>query len=283
MLTTYPPSKILEPYIAFLYSLKCKKSDYADTISEFCLPSGFGHMGFHYSGSFYIVQNKKKQVLDRFYTVGQQTQSYHINSNSELVDFCGVSFQPTALWHFFGVNMSLITDRAIATTSLLKNNIQTFIEKFDSKQESIKRIKLIDNLLVNELSSVQPQLNVIDSAIQRINDTYGCCSITELLSNLRISERYFQKNFKKMVGITPTAYKRIVRFNFIMGEIKKDAQIDCKGLSAYYNYYDFSHFSSDFKKYCGVCPSKFLLNKFKFLQELTNSEALLINCQQNSF
>ena len=282
MFKSYTPSEILQPYIAFLYTLKCKKSDYEDKISEFSLPSGFGHMGFHLSGSFYIVQNNQKQELERFYTVGQQSQSYYINSDSDMVDFYGVTFQPTALWHFFGQDMPAITDNNIATASLLKTDIQTFTEEFDSNQASAKRIKLIDDLLVHELSSVQPQLTIIDSAIQRINETYGCCSIAELISNLKISERYLQKNFKKMVGITPSAYKRIVRFNFIMDEIRKDTQIDCKGLSAFYNYYDFSHFSSDFKKYCGVCPSKFLIDKFKFLQEVTNSEALLIKCQENA-
>ncbi len=279
MFQSYTPSKILQPYIAFLYTLKCRKSDYEDKISEFSLPSGFGHMGFHLRGSFYIIQNNEKQELERFYTVGQQSQSYYIKSDSDMVQFYGVTFQPTGLWHFYGVDMHPITDKAIATTSLLKSNIQAFTEEFDTKQASAKRIKLIENLLVNELSSVEPQLTVIDSAIQRINDTYGCCSIAELISNLKISERYLQKNFKKMVGITPSAYKRIVRFNFIMGEIRKDTQLDCKGLSAFYNYYDFSHFSSDFKKYCGTCPSKFHMDKFSFLQELTNSEALLMNCQ----
>lgn len=275
MFEIYAPSEILQPYIAFLYTLNCKKSNYEDKISEFCLPSGFGHMGFHLYGSFYIVQNNDKQELERFYTVGQQSQSYYFNSDSDMVDLIGVTFQPTGLWHFFGVNMPSITDKAIATNSLLKNDIQTFIEKFDSKQESFKRIKLIDDLLINELSSVQPQLNVIDSAIENINETYGCCSISELTKNLGISERYFQKMFKKIIGITPTAYKRIVRFKFMFSKIKPNIPIDCKALSVLHNYYDFPHFSKDFKRYCGACPSKFDIDKFKFLQELSDSHALL--------
>ena len=84
----------------------------------------------------------------------------------------------------------------------------------------------------------------------------GCFSSVKL-SYLGISECYFQKNFKNMVVITPTAHKGILRFNFIMGELRKDTRIDCKGLSAFYNYYDFSHFSGDLKKYCGVCILKF--------------------------
>lgn len=275
MFETYNPSKILQPYIAFYYTLKCQKSDYDNIISEFCLPSGFGHMGFHLSGSFYIVQKNEKQILPRFYTVGQQTHHYYFNSDSNRVDLYGVTFQPTGLWHFFEANMPSITDRAIATSSLLNRNIQKFTEQFNSKQEPCTRIKLIENLLTDTLLAVQPQLNVIDSAIQMINETYGCCSIAELISKLGISERYFQKRFKKMVGITPTAYKRIVRFNFMFSEIKTDTPIDCKALSALFNYYDFPHFSKDFKKYCGACPSKFQIDKFHFLQELMASEALL--------
>lgn len=282
MFKTYPPSKILQPYIAFFYTIKCHKSEYDNIISEFCLPSGFGHMGFHFYGSFYILQKNEKKELPRFYTVGQQTHHYYINSNSDTVDLYGVTFKPTGLWHFFGVDMSSITDKAIATISLFKGNIQKFTEQFDSIKEVGTRIKLIENLLTNKLLVVRPELNVIDSAIKMINSTYGCGSIIELITNLGVSERYFQKRFKKMVGVTPTSYKRMVRFNCMFSEIKKDTVIDYKSLSALYNYYDFPHFSKDFKNYCGASPSKFHIDKFKLLQELMSSQALLDIPQNNS-
>lgn len=275
MFKTFIPSKILQPYIAFYYTIKCKKLDYDHIINEYALPSGFGHMGFHFSGLFHIIQKGKKQDLARFYTVGQQTHQYYINSGSELVDFYGVTFHPTALWHLFGLDMPSITDKAFASTSLFSNTIEKFTKQFNKDQEPALKIKLIETLLLDKLLTVQPQLNVIDTAIQRINETYGCCSITELTNYLGISERYFQKKFKKMLGITPTTYKRIVRFNCIFSQLKIDAPIDCKGLSAFYNYYDFPHFSKDFKKYCGVCPSKFHIEKFYFLQEVMASKALL--------
>ncbi len=275
MFKTFIPSKILQPYIAFYYTIKCKKVDYESIISEYCLPNGLGIMGFHFYGSFYIVQKKEKKELPRFYTVGQQTSSYYIKSDSNIVEFYGVTFKPTGLWHFFGLDMSSITDKAIATTSLFRCDIQKFSKQFDEHQAPASKIKLIEKLFLDELLSVQPQLNVIDSAILRINETYGCCSISELTSYLGISARYFQKQFKKMVGITPSAYKRIVRFNFMFAEIKKGTPIDCKSLSALYNYYDFPHFSRDFKKYCGASPSKFHIEKFKFLEELMASQVLV--------
>lgn len=65
MFQTYVPSKILQPYNAFYYTIRCQKSDYDNIISEYNLPSGFGHMGFHFYGSFYIVQKNEKQELPR--------------------------------------------------------------------------------------------------------------------------------------------------------------------------------------------------------------------------
>lgn len=282
MFVTYPPSTILRPYVAFYYVMKCCKKDYKDTISEFCLPSGFCHMVFHSCGSFDIIQDNKKQKLPKFYTVGQQTQRYYLNSDFDFVDLIGVTFKPTGLWHFFGMDMSTVTDKVISTTSLFGGKIKKFTGQFDFNQELDARIELIENLLIDELLTVQPQLKVIDSAVQRIHETYGCCSITELVNYLGISERYFQKNFKKMIGITPNAYKRIVRFNFMFSETKKDAPLDCQTLSALCNYYDLAHFSKDFKKYCGVCPSQFHMNELDLFQELMASKAFVSKAVENS-
>ena len=248
--------------------------NYENIISEFCVPSGFGHMGFHLCGSFYVLQKNQRHELQRFYTIGQQTHHYCFNSDSDKVDLYGVTFKPTGLWHLFGVDMPTITDKAIETNSFFKGNIDSFTKQFDSTQEFSTRVQLIENLLINEFLTVQPQLNLVDSAIQKINQTYGCGSIKELTGNLGISKRYFQKKFKKMVGIAPTAYRRIVRFNFMFSDMKTDVPIDCKTFSALYNYHDLSHFSKDFKRYCGICPSKFRISKFKFLQELIASKAM---------
>lgn len=277
MLQTFPPSKILQDFVAFYYTIKCHKSDYDGIISEYCLPSGFGHMGFHFRGSFYVIQKNATQPLPRFYTVGQQTTHYYFNSHSEVIDFYGVSFKPTGLWHLFGLDMYSIRDKAIETPPLFPSTFQKFTRQFDSEQETDAKIKLIENLLTNRFLTVEPQLNVMDSVIKRIHETYGCAPISDITDYMGISERYIQKMFKKIVGITPTSYKRIVRFNYMFSDIAKDSPIDCKGLSTLYNYYDFSHFSKDFKKYCGSCPSKFYLDKFNFLQEVVVSKAILGN------
>lgn len=279
MLEIYPPPKILQPYIAFFYTIKCKISDYDNGISEFCVPSGYTHIGFHLKGSFYVLQGNKKQKLPKYYVVGQQTEHYYINSDSKKVEFYGVTFQPTGLWHLFKSNMPTITNQAVPITSIFVFNLQEFMQNFQAEQAPKSRIQLLENLLIEQLPLLQPEPNVIDCAIQLIKENYGCCTIKSLTEQLGISERYLEKNFKRMVGIYPTLYKRMVRFNFMLGEIKADTSTDYQLLSALFNYYDFPHFSKDFKKYCGVSPSKFQLERFNFLQELLTSKALLTKHQ----
>lgn len=275
MFETYLPSVILQSYIAFFYTIKCQVSDYENGISEFCIPSGYSHMGFHLKGSFYVIQKNKKQELPRFYAVGQQTERYYINSNSDMVEFYGVTFQPSGLWHLFKSNMPTITNRAVAATSIFGFNIQEFIENFEAEQSSISRIQVLENLLTQQTLATESHFNVIDSAIQIIKVKYGCCSIKDITETLNISERYLKKKFKCMVGITPSTYKRMVKFNFMLGEIKADTPTDYQLLSALFNYYDFPHFSKDFKKYCGVSPTKFHVDRFNFLLEVLTSKALL--------
>lgn len=82
-----------------------------------------------------------------------------------------------------------------------------------------------------------------------------------------MSPRYFQKKFKEVIGIQPSVFCRITRFNFLFSEMNTKTN-DFSTLSILYNYYDLSYFSKDFKRYCGSAPSKFYLEKFEFLNQV---------------
>lgn len=279
MVTIYPPSKVLQPYIAYYYLITWHKENYDGRISEPCLPSGYCHMVFQIKGRCYILQNNELQKLSTFYIAGQRTHHYFMNSGSESVEHFGIAFKPTGLYHFFRLNMPSIANKALSPQCSLKDYFHIFKERLEIDQTIKSRIQLTENFLIKKLLDVKPQLNVIDSSIPIIIGSQGCQSIKEIAFKLGVGERYLQKNFKRMVGVAPSIYKRIVRFNHIFKEMKSNTSTNYKSLAALFNYYDFSHFSKDFKNHCGVCPSRFPVHKCSFPQEFIEKSSSIVNPQ----
>jgi AraC-like DNA-binding protein len=67
------------------------------------------------------------------------------------------------------------------------------------------------------------------------------------------SERYIEKLFVDMVGITPRAFFSVYRFNKSLGLVLSSGRrltsiaYDC-------GYYDQAHFIKEFKKFTGITP-----------------------------
>jgi AraC-like DNA-binding protein len=68
-----------------------------------------------------------------------------------------------------------------------------------------------------------------------------------------LSERYLQKLFIDMVGISPSAYFSVYRFNKSLARIlSTDHSLTAIGYDC--GYYDQAHFIKEFKKFTGITP-----------------------------
>ncbi len=269
MLTTYEPQAHLKPYIAFYYTISRDKRMDEETIHEYCLPNGYGLMAFHSKGQFRAhFVNGDILPLPQFYANGQQTFAYDFISYDKEVQITGVAFKPTGLWHFFKLDMPSLVNRATEARFFLGNRLRLFLKDFEKSKTEIERVALVRHLANKVFCDTRIMPNIIDTSIEKIYATKGCISIQELVKKLNVSERYLQRKFKQMVGIPPSVYCRITRFNFLFSEMKTDGEQDYATLSTLFNYYDIHHFSKDFKRYCGQSPTKFHLEQFSFLKEI---------------
>jgi len=268
MYTPYLPPKILQPYVAWFFTIHWKRNKNDPPFNELALPSGTSFSGFRASSKTKIIINNNKKYLNNYYTIGQQTKMHYVCPEGTISINSGIAYTPTGLWHLFKPNMLKLVNEPIVSDLLFNDKFKEFKEDFNLLKQPEKRVKAIEKLLINQVKTAQPKLNIIDTAVRLINTYKGCVSIKDLVKQLHISERYFQKMFKKMVGITPSTYTRIIRFNYLFAEMNSKTKQDYKTLNMLYNYYDFAHFSKDFKRYCGESPSKFHIEKFHFLKSV---------------
>ncbi|MBO6830035.1 helix-turn-helix domain-containing protein [Allomuricauda sp.] len=86
-------------------------------------------------------------------------------------------------------------------------------------------------------------------------------SIDALSESLCISNRGLQKLFKKHIGMSPSYYRKIIRFNKAVRLLSMNSESSLTQISYACGYFDQAHFIKDFREFGGLSPSEFLRYK----------------------
>lgn len=259
-----------------LYTIKGGKKLNEREFKELTLPSGHCFLVFRSKGDFKFRIQEKVIVPPINYIVGQQTESAFMVSEEDCFELSVVALKPTALKHFFNLNMPSLVNNFLRAEDLFDDELKDFKLELNSIKSGQDKLLAIEGLLIDLVNVKKPKRDIIDISIDIIQDKKGCISTKEIANKLNISLRYFQKKFKEVVGIPPSKYTRITRFNYIFAEFNKELGKDVKTLSALFNYYDSAHFSKDFKRYCGSSPTNFHVHKFEFLRDIWIDDPMIL-------
>jgi AraC-like DNA-binding protein len=121
-------------------------------------------------------------------------------------------------------------------------------------------IEILNNFIYAQLRANQRDCEIIRHATDKLMQNSNAKTLTELPDELNLTERTFQRIFKKYTGITANEYRRICQFYFAFSQMKGghfDRQTDI----AYSNgYFDQSHFIRSFKEFTDTTPGAYLQN-----------------------
>ena len=82
--------------------------------------------------------------------------------------------------------------------------------------------------------------------------------IGELAHRLGVSHGHLDREFRRHVGLTPHAYRRIARLRRVLAEVDVFGEVRWTGIAADAGWFDQSHFIRDFKRHTGVTPSDYV-------------------------
>ncbi len=265
MLTTFRPSEALSNYVLHYFTLDWKKPNGQSKVKQLCLPTGCSVLGFHLKGRMKVDIDNRIIETKKHYVIAQTTRPFFMIADEDLYVLV-VCLKPTALFHLLGIDLQPLVNEGGDIFSLFGERMKTLEKELEKSNDIQHQIKLLETLLLNQLSIHASKPNFIDISVDLIIENKGCISVKGLIDKLGVSERYFQRKFKMMVGISPSTYINIIRYNFIFAALNHNSLDDWKNATAQFNFYDGPHFSHSFKNLFGKSPSDFDINEHPFLK-----------------
>lgn len=83
-------------------------------------------------------------------------------------------------------------------------------------------------------------------------------SVADLAAELGVSHGHLDREFTRVVGLTPRRLTGVLRMRRLLARIDVHARIDWADRAAELGWFDQAHLIRDFKRYTGVTPSQYL-------------------------
>ena len=182
---------------------------------------------------------------------------FHLHDDTKIVV---IFFNPFALSTIFkldahrlkqhpqGINLGDWNEKETGRLLIRLMKVNTMPEKVDTMTMFV-RDRIASNRVLCEII-----LHATDKMMENPNpETIGV-----LPGELNITERTFQRIFKKYVGITPNEYRRICQFQQAFFQLRTGTFQNQLDVAHSNGYFDQSHYIRSFKEFADTTPSDYL-------------------------
>ena len=172
-----------------------------------------------------------------------------VNRRKELV---GVRFVPGCASEFLGVPASEVTDARCGLTDLWPQRGPRFAEHVAELDTSAGILEFLRAFLSREARRVR-----IDPRISRLVARMGSSrsSVAAMSAELGLTRQHLGRLFHRFVGLSPTDYRRVARFQSALRALRSDPSGNLAWLAQRVGYHDQAHMTRDFKVLSGHTPA----------------------------
>lgn len=222
------------------------------------LPNGGNFIVFNrgFDGYTKIYNEDKKFPIPKNYSISvknNKIKKFVLNENSlSNIKFPLIlaELTPIGFYKLFNANASILKEGYLEIEASIVENYFKDLYTHDSIEAEIAYLNSSLNML--QLSQGNKHMCIQDVIDKIINTYHFEVSIKKLLEEFNCSRSKLEREFKKIIGLTPKNFIYISKFSKTVIAYIED---DCCFNELEYLYSDYSHMNSVFKKFFGVNPS----------------------------
>ncbi|MES0492174.1 MAG: AraC family transcriptional regulator [Leptospirales bacterium] len=208
-------------------------------------------------GDIYDIKTRDSNIIKGYRVMvnGCITSPFRFIQNKFKIRCIVVELQPAAFYRLFGTTIKHPVNSSYDVQKLLPDSSDILNALIELSTHE-KRIKLLNDYFRNLLKDHdQSNDNNIGHMMHLINEFDKGMTIEELIDN-KLSTRHFRRLFKRVFGIAPKLYIRILRLERVLSDFHHDIDLDY--LSKIYCFSDQSHFIRECRKFTGRTPRQIL-------------------------
>lgn len=169
----------------------------------------------------------------------------------------------TTLRRLLGVHMADLVDSVVRLEDILGAEALSLGARLVESASRAARVEVLDQALTHRLANATPldprQLHGLAALRTRPER-----DIAEIAKDVGWSRKHFRARVQDAVGIGPRAYRRLVRFQFLLGEVSKaGVRPNWAEIALSAGYCDQSHLLREFKEFSGVSPGAYLASRLR--------------------
>lgn len=189
-----------------------------------------------------------------------------------------VFFQPAGFMRLFGVPVWELRNSARDAAAEQIPDMRGLWNELADISDFAQRVSRIEAYLGSLAQKKTSEFELAAFAMDHMLQQGGAIHLPDLVQNLGLSRRHFERLFINQVGLPPKTYMRIARFQTALDAKVAHPSRTWIDIAHSLNYYDQMHMVHDFKLLAGASPTKV----FKELGDMRPdalAEASLAGCQ----
>lgn len=166
-----------------------------------------------------------------------------------------IEFKPLGAYRFFPFAYVHVRNQIIGLSDLIGHPAEELESRLAEATTLDMKLEILQHFLIRQLekSAADP---IYDFCIQRISDSKGLMSVSQLEKKTGYSARWLNKKFTEHLGAGPKNLSEIVRFKEFYQAYSTGLNLRTLKGPMYDYYYDQSHFIRAFKRFTGFIPSE---------------------------
>lgn len=253
----FQPSGILAPYIKLYWYLEIGAHEKL-LQPQRVVPNGYVELTFHFSDRLKNIEGGATKMQPGVGLCGQKTSYFDVLPSGK-TEMLSVQFYPHSATLFFDFPIHEIANLSISLDDALGSDARHLEEQLHDLSTIEERLAHIQGFLAGQLMKRQKfyQWKRIRHNIRQIDMTRGMLTINNLANAACLSRKQHEREFKKMVGLSPKQYLKVIRFQHTLFAHQQFPEESLTELAHRCGYFDQAHMINDFKQLSGLTTGQY--------------------------